>query len=97
MIEFFIVMALLFAAYHFLPSTWLAKSVVIQPQASSTLSEAKILVPEDSVLRRHYLTQLRYEIEQELSPRPTDFNLQRHYDSLLASKLESRLAGQLQA
>ena len=92
MIEFFIAMALLFVAYQFLPSHWLAKPVLAQPQAGSSSSSEKPLVPEDSVLRRHYLTQLRSEIEQELSPRPSDFNLQRHYDSLIASKLESRLA-----
>lgn len=52
---------------------------------------AKPVVPEDSILRRHFLTQLQSEIEAALFPRPTDSMLQRHYDSLVAAKVESRL------
>jgi hypothetical protein len=53
---------------------------------------SKFLIPEDSALRRHFITQLRSQIEQELFPRPTEFNLQRHYDTLVATELETRLA-----
>ncbi|MDT4288920.1 hypothetical protein RO575_05080 [Methylomonas sp. MO1] len=48
-------------------------------------------LPEDSVLKRHFLTQLQSEIEATLFPRPTDSMLQRHYDALVAAKLENRL------
>lgn len=48
-------------------------------------------VPEDSILRRHFLAQLQSEIEAALFPRPTDSMLQRHYDSLVAAQVESRL------
>ncbi|AMK77515.1 MULTISPECIES: hypothetical protein [Methylomonas] len=48
-------------------------------------------LPEDSILKRHFLTQLQSEIEATLFPRPTDSMLQRHYDSLVAAKVENRL------
>ncbi|WP_404360926.1 hypothetical protein [Methylotuvimicrobium sp. KM1] len=54
-------------------------------------SDSKHEIPEDSVLRRHWLTQLRSEIEASLFPRPTDCVLQRHYEQLVESELENRL------
>ncbi|HBA66441.1 MAG TPA: hypothetical protein DCZ48_09780 [Methylococcaceae bacterium] len=54
-------------------------------------SDPKHEVPEDSVLRRHWLTQLRNEIEASLFPRPTDCVLLRHYEQLVESELENRL------
>jgi|GEM_PF-2040409 hypothetical protein len=50
-------------------------------------------VPEDSVLRRHFITQVYSEIEASLSPRPSDSVLMRHHQALLMTKLEQRLAG----
>ena len=93
--EILIVMALLFAAYVFMPSTWFAK-FAIKPAAAliavapSTASPA--LIPEDSTLKRHFITQLRSEIEQEMAPRPTDSTLQRHYEAQVAAKLAGRLS-----
>lgn len=49
-------------------------------------------VPEDAVLRRHFITQVCSEIEAGLSPRPTDSVLLRHHEALLTTKLEQRLA-----
>lgn len=49
------------------------------------------VLPEDSILKRHFLTQLQSEIEATLFPRPTDSMLQRHYDTLVAAKVEHRL------
>lgn len=56
-------------------------------------------VPEDAVLRRHFITHVSCEIEAGLSPRPTDSVLIRHHEALLAAKLEQRLAelGRLRA
>lgn len=54
---------------------------------------AKITIPQDSVLKRHFIHQLRAEIEAEFSPRPSDSVLRRHYDSLIGRELEKRLAG----
>jgi hypothetical protein len=59
--------------------------------ANQSTSEP-LKVPEDSVLRRHFLTNLQSEIESALFPRPTDSVLQRHYDSLVTAELENRLA-----
>ena len=91
--EILLLMVLLFAAYLFLPSTWFSKFGFKNKAVAATVaSSGNILVPEDSVLRRHYITQLRTEIELGLSPRPTDSTLQRHYDALVAAELENRLA-----
>jgi len=50
-------------------------------------------LPQDSVLQRHFLSQLRAEIEAGFCARPTDSVLRRHYDSLIASELKKRLTG----
>lgn len=48
-------------------------------------------IPQDSVLRRHYISHIRYMIETITFPRPTDSVLRRHYDHLIASELEACL------
>lgn len=69
-----------------------AKSSSVEHVASTSSSPVlKYEVPEDSVLRRHLLTQQRAEVEASLFARPTDCVLQRHYEQLVASELESRL------
>ena len=92
MTELLLLMLVLFIAYLFLPSSWLSKFSVKAHSDTSHVSHNEHIIPEDSVLRRHFITQLRSEIELELSPRPTDFTLQRHHDTLVASKLENRLS-----
>ncbi len=42
-------------------------------------------IPEDSMLRRHYLTHIQARTQSRLPGRPTDSMLRRHYDSLMAS------------
>ena len=59
----------------------------IQPPSYSS----PLRIPEDSMLKRHFLTQLQSEIEAALFPRPTDSILQRHYDTLVAVELKNRL------
>lgn len=91
MSEILLLMVLLFAVYLFMPASWHAK--FLPKNGSPLLGEVNAFaIPEDSVLRRHFITQLRAEIEQELFPRPTDFTLQRHYDALVSAELENRLA-----
>lgn len=51
----------------------------------------KIKVPQDSILRRHYLTNLRINIESELPPLPTDSILKRHYACWKNSMIESQI------
>lgn len=53
----------------------------------------KLTIPEDSTLRRHFLTQLQAEIESVLFPRPTDSILRRHYDNYVKARLEQYLTG----
>jgi hypothetical protein len=48
-------------------------------------------VPEDSILRRHFLAALRAGIETRIGPRPTDSVLRRHYDSLMDGEMKKRL------
>jgi len=45
-------------------------------------------IPEDATLRRHYLTQVTTMVEAMTFPRPSDSALVRHYDQLIASKLD---------
>lgn len=45
-------------------------------------------IPEDSMLRRHYLTHIQARKESRLPARPTDSMLRRHYDSLMAIRQE---------
>lgn len=49
-------------------------------------------LPQDSMLRRHYLANLRAMVESLNPPRPTDSCLSRHFDSLIISKIEECLS-----
>lgn len=57
----------------------------------------RLRLPEDSMLKRHYLTHLRSLIEAEAGPRPTDSVLRRHYDGLVAARLEECLEDESRA
>lgn len=54
---------------------------------------ADMRLPEDSVLKRHFISQLRAEILAGMPPRPSDSVLRRHYDGALNAALEKRLRG----
>ena len=72
-----------------------AKPVVSNPiqKASPAVASAKTShkIPQESVLRRHYLTHVRYMIETVHMPRPTESVLRRHYEQSLASQLDDCL------
>ncbi len=51
----------------------------------------KSAIPEDSALRRHYLSQLSADVAASLPAKPTDSSLKRHYEQLLAAKLADAL------
>jgi cyanate lyase len=53
--------------------------------------ESKTGIPEDSILRRHFLSNLQTQIESELPDSPTDSVLKRHHDTLVCTKLAERL------
>jgi hypothetical protein len=44
--------------------------------------------PQDSTLKRHFLSHLREMSESLKHPRPTDSSLSRHYDSLINAEIE---------
>ena len=78
---------------NFIAASKFSRSAFVCDNKSSPVTVSKVMLPEDSMLRRHFLTQLQSEIEAALYPRPTDSVLQRHYDALVAIELENRLAG----
>lgn len=64
------------------------------PKVSPKPATAKVPVPQipqDSVLRRHYVSHARYMIETVSMPRPTESVLRRHYEQLIASQLDDCL------
>ena len=46
-------------------------------------------IPQDTILRRHYLAHIKYMLETVTFPRPTEIVLRRHYDHLITSQLEA--------
>lgn len=65
----------------------------------SSASVEQVTAPEPIEIKEQsrsetasFVTYLKNEVEAELFPRPTCSVLQRHYDSLVAAELESRLA-----
>ncbi len=69
------------AAWYFLPSFFKSKT------ADQSAYLEKIKIPEDSTLRRHFITQLKGEIESALHSCPDDVVLQRRYNTLIAAEL----------
>lgn len=72
-----------------------AAPVAAPAQPVKPLEEAKITppeIPQDSTLRRHYISHLRYMIESVTFPQPTDSVLRRHYEQLIASEMDACLA-----
>jgi hypothetical protein len=75
------------------------ESPVIASTKATAVTEAKSLdtkqpkqkLPQDSILRRHYLSQLRFDIESTLPLRPSDSILKRHYNNLICSEMAKRL------
>jgi hypothetical protein len=68
----------------------LSEALAAKTIESSAQLAKKPAIPEDSALRRHFLSQVQAEIES-LFLRPTDSALKRHYDSLIKAKMEEYL------
>lgn len=60
-------------------------------QMASVTPIKVIAIPEDSVLKRHFLSGIRHEIESK-TPRPTDAVLKRHHKQLIDSQIGAYLA-----
>ncbi len=68
-----------------------AVEVLAEP-APVLVSDKVTRIPEDSLLRRHYLTQIHALAAAKLPARPSDSTLCRHYDALLAQEVKKQLA-----
>lgn len=60
---------------------------VVSPAENTDIS----LLPQDSILKRHYLTHLSTMIEAIAPPRPTDSVLCRHYDAMIVAEIDQCL------
>ncbi|MCK9396146.1 MAG: hypothetical protein M0Q44_11205 [Methylobacter sp.] len=54
-----------------------------KPKAGAPISG----LPQDSILRRHYMTHLCTMLESLVPPRPTDSVLRRHYDAMIVTQI----------
>ncbi len=61
--------------------------------AEQSISGAAAAVPEDSVLKRHFLANARNLVEQNCGPRPSDSVLCRHHRQLVEAAVADYLAG----
>lgn len=61
------------------------------PAKVETKKVASLPVPEDSALRRHFLSALKIEVETSMGARPTDSALKRHYDAAVQAELDNLL------
>ena len=72
--------------------------LIVEPTPVKTVTlapkESGDNLPQDSMLRRHYLTHLRTMIESLNGPRSTDSSLRRHYDSLITTEIAQCLSDQ---
>jgi len=64
---------------------------VSQAPVNQAGKDVALVVPEDSALKRHFLSNLKAEVESELSPRPSCSMLKRHHDALVSVEIEKRL------
>ena len=52
----------------------------------------RLSVPEDSMLKRHFLTQLRADVENALLPNFADPSLKHYYEATVAAEYQKRLS-----
>ncbi len=65
-----------------------SKTKVTAPVVKSS----KLAVPEDSMLKRHFLTQLRADIENTMLPSLADPSLKHYYEASVAAEFQKRLS-----
>ena len=70
--------------------------VAVKPQAApkpvvKVAPSSSLNIPEDSTLRRHFLSALEVDVIAALPPRPTDSSLKRHYDAMVQAEIEKKL------
>lgn len=69
------------------PAKQQTKETAVSPAENTTSS----LLPQDSVLKRHYLAHVCMMIESLVPSRPTDSVLCRHYDAMIAAEIDQCL------
>ncbi|WNB76253.1 hypothetical protein [Methylomonas koyamae] len=72
-----------------------AAVTAMEPEAVAQATEAagaSVAIPEDSVLKRHFLANARHLIEQNYGPVPSDSVLSRHHRQLVSAALADYLA-----
>jgi len=74
------------------PDSALVVEIETNESLNQTQKDRNENLPEDSMLRRHYLTNLRTMIESLKSPRPTDAALSAHYDAMINTEVEQCLS-----
>ncbi len=65
---------------------------VVTPTPIAVKSAINVVIPQDSILKRHFMSQLQAEVEAKFAPAPSDSVLLRHYQSLVRAELNSLLA-----
>lgn len=68
-----------------------AEVIATEPLMQKPITKEKPMIPQDSTLRRHFISNLRAIIEAEMSPHPTDSTLKRHFKGVVDAELENRL------
>ncbi len=79
-------MSLISAVSHFFSAE--AKAIDLP----SSKEKANLVIPEDSALKRHFLTQLRADIEKALLPNLPDPSLKHYYEATVAAEYQKRLS-----
>ncbi|KAF3982135.1 MAG: hypothetical protein HFP78_03290 [Methylococcales symbiont of Hymedesmia sp. n. MRB-2018] len=59
---------------------------------ATVATTTRLQIPEDSTLKRHFLSALKAEVEASMPARPTESVLIRHYDSTVQAKIDDLLA-----
>ncbi len=96
--ELILLLAVVFTGYILMPATMKAKLFAPKPAVKNepapaviTQAPKKLVIPEDSMLRRHFLTHLRAEVENELLPQSSDSSLRHYYEASIAAEIQKRL------
>ena len=69
------------------------KAAPIESVAQTPKKEKKVgcHIPQDSMLKRHFLNHQRSLIESQHTPRPTECVLRRHYDTMIDVELDKQI------
>jgi|JFJP01.1.fsa_nt_gi Zn-dependent peptidase ImmA (M78 family) len=99
--ELILFLAVVFAASVFMPKTVMARLFSNRQEKADVSSSVEVkqgmVIPEDSMLRRHFLTHLRSTVEVELMSQPIDPTLRHYYDASVAAEIQKRLTSSVSA